>query len=416
MNIIIANKRKEELINSGITQEPYKCATGEYDVVAVIDTLSKIEYDKVFIEESAIIDFYNTATWIKLTEKVPANKIYLYLNAETLQKNYIFLGTVINLGIYNFENDINGLLKIVKKPNALADVEKYRKLVIMQERNKAIERHGSNILDVQEAEKRINEYIKENKNVTNANTRKYNNWLFKVLNGFPGLTIITIFMALCYYFLAINIDNIIKSSSSIYEGLHYSLFNSSITPLLLLVVIIGFGIMMGVYGFIKPFIKKRGMIFSKAMLLPTLINLSIFTLDYYAIGISSRIEEAFALKTNDYLQSGLGNLLLNCCLIVTLSYFLEILIIKMTTIEFEKDLANCFTWFEKLGSVIITAIPTLILLFYVASNFFHNTGFYNTINSIYNGEMVMLFLSVIVFVVMIIVTIFDYLKYRKVNS
>ena len=162
MDIIIANKRKEEILKSDLGLREHKCATGVFSVESILTTISKLDFEYLIIEEEALENVYETDTWIKLTDKVDANKIYVLLNTQTMQTNQILLGTIINLGIYNFDTTPSKLLNLIRKPNALSDVSRFREMIIFKNRQTRTEYDNTLLVDEEETNRRVQEYAAKN--------------------------------------------------------------------------------------------------------------------------------------------------------------------------------------------------------------------------------------------------------------
>lgn len=134
MNVIIANKYKDELSNLDI--DIIKKLDGEFDVDTIIDTFANFYFNKMILDITAIKDYFNIAVIQKLSASLDASKIILFLTDDP-RINNSYLSKVISLGIYNFTRDITGVTYLMNNPNSYRDVAEYHDLAQNDEKNLA---------------------------------------------------------------------------------------------------------------------------------------------------------------------------------------------------------------------------------------------------------------------------------------
>ena len=120
MNVMVANKYKEMLM--GLDIEIMKSIEGVFNVDEIIDTFTNFYYDKMILDITAIRDYQNIDNLQKLAMNINMENVILLLdnNPESDSKSY--LSKLINLGIYNFTRNIDGINYLLVHPNTYKDV------------------------------------------------------------------------------------------------------------------------------------------------------------------------------------------------------------------------------------------------------------------------------------------------------
>ncbi len=120
MNVIIANERKEELEKLNV--EIIKSMDGVFSVDELINTFRNFYFNKMIVDLTAIKDYMNVSNLQRLAMSIEPDKIILLLpdRPECSSKNY--LSRLVEIGIYNFTNNINGVKYLVTHTNTLEDV------------------------------------------------------------------------------------------------------------------------------------------------------------------------------------------------------------------------------------------------------------------------------------------------------
>ncbi len=132
MNVIIANKYKDELSNLDI--DVIKRLDGEFDVDTIIDTFANFYFNRMILDITAVKDYFNIAVIQKLSASLDATKIILFLSDDP-RINNSYLSKVISLGIYNFTRDMTGIAYLMNNPNSYRDVAQYHDLAMEDEKN-----------------------------------------------------------------------------------------------------------------------------------------------------------------------------------------------------------------------------------------------------------------------------------------
>lgn len=130
MNVIISNKRKQELDNLEI--DVSKKVDGELTVEELIDQFSNYFFNKMIIDVTAIKDYQNFNSLQKLSMNLNVEKVIFLLDKDNVSPH--FLSQLVSIGIYNFTTTIEGVMYLYNNPNSYRDVAQY------QNPNSAVER------------------------------------------------------------------------------------------------------------------------------------------------------------------------------------------------------------------------------------------------------------------------------------
>lgn len=120
MNVIIANKYKEMLMNLDI--EVIKSIEGIYDVNEIIDNFSNFFFDRMILDITAIKDYENIDNLQKLSINLDMSKIILLLDDSETSISKSYLSKLISMGIYNFTRNSDGIKYLLEHPNIYRDV------------------------------------------------------------------------------------------------------------------------------------------------------------------------------------------------------------------------------------------------------------------------------------------------------
>ena len=127
MNVIIANEKLNELSNLNV--EIIKSLSGQHDVNELIDTFKTFFYNKMILDVTAINNYTEISTYSELAKGLDVSKIIFLLPAGSKLCTPNFLSHLIDMGIYNFTTDLNGIEYLLKKPNTLNEVEHIKNMV-----------------------------------------------------------------------------------------------------------------------------------------------------------------------------------------------------------------------------------------------------------------------------------------------
>ena len=126
MNVIIANKYKEELANLNI--EVIKRMDGVFSVDEIIDTFQNFFFNKMILDLTAIDDYNDLKNIQKLSISLDMGKIIFLLPAESSFSVPSNLSKLIAMGIYNFTASVEGIMYLYNNPNSYRDVAQYHQI------------------------------------------------------------------------------------------------------------------------------------------------------------------------------------------------------------------------------------------------------------------------------------------------
>ncbi len=124
MNVIVSNQSSKDL--TALDIDVIKSVTGEYSVDELISMFKTFFYEKIIIDVTAIKEYRNTNNVERLAMGLGAEKIILLLTDELCSSNY--LSALIDVGLYNFTNNINAIKRLIAKPNTYDDVKQLQEL------------------------------------------------------------------------------------------------------------------------------------------------------------------------------------------------------------------------------------------------------------------------------------------------
>ena len=126
MNVIVANEKQNELANLDV--DVIKNLTGEYDVNEIIETFKSFFYSKMILDVTALKEYKDIHTYEVLSKELGADKIIFLLPEGSNLCTPNFLSHLIDLGIYNFTTNLNGIKYLLNKPNTLKEVEHIKQM------------------------------------------------------------------------------------------------------------------------------------------------------------------------------------------------------------------------------------------------------------------------------------------------
>ena len=120
MNVIIANKYKEMLMNLDI--EVIKSIEGEFDVDEIINNFTNFYFDRMILDITAIKDYQDLDNLQKLSINFDMNKVILLLDNSEESNTKSYLSKLISMGIYNFTRNTEGINYLLVHPHTYKDV------------------------------------------------------------------------------------------------------------------------------------------------------------------------------------------------------------------------------------------------------------------------------------------------------
>lgn len=126
MNVIVTNEKQNELANLDI--DIIKSVTGVHSVNEIIEMFKSFFYSRMILDVTALNEYKDISTYEALSKELGADKIIFLLPEGSSLCTPNFLSHLIDLGIYNFTTDLNGVKYLLKKPNTLEDVSKIKQM------------------------------------------------------------------------------------------------------------------------------------------------------------------------------------------------------------------------------------------------------------------------------------------------
>ncbi len=114
MNILISNQYRQYLIR--YDYNVVKEIVGEYDVKDIISTLSKLNYNKIIIDLTAIKDYKDLKSIREMAINILPSNLIILLSNEPITTSQYYISNLINMGIYNFTLRPNEIINLIQKP------------------------------------------------------------------------------------------------------------------------------------------------------------------------------------------------------------------------------------------------------------------------------------------------------------
>jgi len=149
VNVIVANKKQNEL--SSLDIDVIKSLNGEYEVPELIEMFKSFFYSKMILDVTAIKNYDSLGTYEELVKGLDSNKIIFLLPEGSKLCTPNFLSHLIDIGIYNFTTDLNGVNYLLKKPNTLNDVEHIKKMVNEAPGDEVVEDNGIDNTNIEQS-------------------------------------------------------------------------------------------------------------------------------------------------------------------------------------------------------------------------------------------------------------------------
>ena len=121
MNVIVANEKQNEL--SKLDIDIIKNTTGIFESSVLVEMYKTFFFNKIVVDGTALKNYRNIDTYKELIRGLEAEKIIFYIPENTSLCTANFLASLINIGIYNFTTNLDGVKYLIKHSNSLKDVE-----------------------------------------------------------------------------------------------------------------------------------------------------------------------------------------------------------------------------------------------------------------------------------------------------
>lgn len=135
MNVIVSNQKKEQVASLDI--DVIKSISGEYNVDELISMFKNFFYEKMIIDVTAINNYHDINNIERLAMGLGSEKLILLLTDDLCTS--VYLSKLIDIGIYNFTNNINAIKRLIARPNTYEDV---KKLQVLNNVSEEIEEHA----------------------------------------------------------------------------------------------------------------------------------------------------------------------------------------------------------------------------------------------------------------------------------
>jgi len=122
MNIIISNKYRDLLINSNV--EIMKEVNGVFKISDLVNNFKNMYYKKIIIDATSLERFPKDDVLRELVRSFDADKLILFLPPDNTPPKK-FLEFLVSIGLYNFTDNINGMIRLVQVGNKYEDMKDY---------------------------------------------------------------------------------------------------------------------------------------------------------------------------------------------------------------------------------------------------------------------------------------------------
>lgn len=151
MNVIVANEQHGNLM-SNLDIDVIKSLNGEYESSEIVDMFKSFFYSRMILDVTALKNNDDLNSYSTLINGLDANKIIFLLPAGSQLCTPSFLSKLIDIGIYNFTTNIDGVKYLFNKPNSLKDVEHIKDIAKQKEQELAKKLEEAKLAAVRESE------------------------------------------------------------------------------------------------------------------------------------------------------------------------------------------------------------------------------------------------------------------------
>ena len=135
MNVIVANKQQNNLMSLDI--DIIKSLNGEYESSEIVSMFKSFFYSRMILDVTALKNNDSMDSYSTLINGLDVDKIIFLLPQGSQLCTPSFLSKLIDLGIYNFTTNIEGVMYLYAKPNSLKDVEHIKDIAKKKEQELA---------------------------------------------------------------------------------------------------------------------------------------------------------------------------------------------------------------------------------------------------------------------------------------
>lgn len=130
MNVIVANEKQSQLASLDV--DIIKNINGVFEAGELVEMFKSFFFSKMILDVTALKEYKDVKTYETLLQGLDPNKIIFLLPEGSALCTPNFLSKLIDLGIYNFTTNANGIKYLIKKSNTLSDVEKIKQMASTQ--------------------------------------------------------------------------------------------------------------------------------------------------------------------------------------------------------------------------------------------------------------------------------------------
>lgn len=399
MIVVISNKLKEVVESSKIGDTDYKYAQGYYSATDCIRTLSKLEFDYLILDITALKDAFQLSVWKDFRDFFDPTKTIILLEQTKSYSNAEFLSMLITMGFYNFTKTGEGLVRLLERPNTYQDVSKYQKMAIMQEERKEVveEEISEHQRKLEETQGLMKDYLEKYQKGEIEVEKKPNVLKEQLKVGILILPLLTFLGVFLIYCLEVVVSYFVPATNDyVGEYLYGELWNTGFTPLILIGILFVMLIFSVYYSFLNSTIKKKQMTRVKFIVLPFAIYCVIIFGEYYLLGVFERLYEAMkfiSIEGKTYLYQDFYDLSRWVATSIIFLFYAEVFVNNSKTLKIEKDLSQNLTIIEKFWTLDMILLLGVPLFYQISKAFKESSIIYQIASTFYDQPLVMLILA-----------------------
>ncbi|MBR4619297.1 MAG: hypothetical protein IKO49_08335 [Bacilli bacterium] len=126
MNVIIGNERQEEL--STLDIDVIKSITGQFDALEIVSIFKNFYFNKMILDATSIKEYLNSSNIEKIVTALDPNKIILFLPKTSEASSQSYLSKLVDMGLYNFTNNLEGVKYLITHNNTYDDVAQVKQV------------------------------------------------------------------------------------------------------------------------------------------------------------------------------------------------------------------------------------------------------------------------------------------------
>ena len=169
MNVIVANEQHSNLMNN-LDIDIIKSLNGEYESSEIVDMFKSFFYSRMILDVTALKNNDDLKSYSTLINGLDVNKIIFLLPAGSQLCTPSFLSKLIDIGIYNFTTNIDGVKYLFNKPNTLKDVEHIKDIARQKEQEFAKKIEEAKLAAVKASEDAVATNVGEAVEVDNSSS------------------------------------------------------------------------------------------------------------------------------------------------------------------------------------------------------------------------------------------------------